>query len=164
MKSLFVAASISVFKATNIRSTVGLIAALALVSMTVGCGNGLADVRGLVTVEGESLTGGDDVRGTIYFYPEGGTGAPAVGILDSEGRYRISTGTKTGVAPGAYAVSISATRIVQSEGGTPSGRPITDRKFADPRQSGLRVEVGPGSNEFDFDVEKVKPVKKRRRR
>jgi len=135
----------------------------ALLATISGCGNSLSKVSGQVTMAGEPIAGGDGVRATVYFYPEGGIGTPAIGILDSDGRYEIATGSQTGMEPGAYVVTISATQIIPSKGGgAPSGRRITAPKYGDPKQSGFRVEVGKGSNEFDFDLEP--PVKQRRRR
>ena len=115
----------------------------------------MATVSGLVTVDGQPLAGGDEVRATIYFSPEGGTGAPAIGLLDGSGAYEMSTGSKSGMQPGAYVVTISATKIIppKEAGEAPSGKPLTSRKYADPRKSGFRVEVEPGSNTFDFDLE-----------
>lgn len=120
-----------------------------------GCGNGLASVRGEVSLDGEPLKGGGDVRAMVYLYPEGGSGAPAVGLVDESGKYSVTTGTKEGVEPGSYLVSISASQLVGEEKvGVPrAGRRITPPHYADPRQSDLRVEVAPGSNEFDFALD-----------
>lgn len=56
--------------------------------------------------------------------------------------------------PGEYMVGISAKKIHPPD--TPGGltRPelVTPRKYAQPEQSGFRVEVKPGSNTFDFDL------------
>jgi hypothetical protein len=133
-----------------------------LVVATSGCGNGLARVSGQVTLDDQPLAGGQDVRGTVYFYPEAGTGAPAVGLLDSSGKYSLNTGTKKGIKPGAYKVTISATRIIAASqaGEAPSGRPITPRHYADPAKSGFRVDVSKGSNTFDFALESnAKPTR-----
>ncbi len=99
-----------------------------------GCGNSLAKVDGLVQVDGQPLAGGENVRATIYFYPEGGSGAPAIGLLNSDGRYDISTGSKTGIQPGAYVVTISATQIVPAKqvGEAPTGRPLTAQSTPTP--------------------------------
>ncbi|WP_425399157.1 hypothetical protein [Aeoliella sp.] len=116
-----------------------------------------------MTLDGQPLVGGDAVRATVYYYPEGGSGAPAVGLLDDAGRYEIATGSKSGVQPGAYIVTVSATKIIppKQPGEAPTGRPLTARKYADPRQSGFRVEVEPGSNTFDFDLESQSQMRRR---
>ena len=136
------------------------------VTAVTGCGSGLANVTGQVTLDGQPIVGGSDVRGTIYLYPEGGLGAPASGILDEEGRYDISTGTRGGVAPGPYLVSISAIQIIppRIEGDAPGGRPLTPRKYANPNQSGYRVDVAAGSNTFDFALESDRRSKSTARR
>ena len=122
--------------------------------LVVGCGSGLADVSGTVTYDGQPLSGGGDVRGTVTFYPTDGSGAPAIGILDQSGHYELSTGAEKGAAPGSYSVAISATRVIIPEGGgTPSGRPITPRQYASAKASRLSAEVQPGRNTFDFALE-----------
>jgi len=141
-------------------------AAVVLLGAISGCGNGLASVSGVVTLDNEPLKGGGDVRAMVYLYPEGGTGAPAVGLVNEEGEYQVSTGTQRGVLPGPYLVSISASQLVgESVPGVPrSGRRITPARYADPRQSNLRIEVQEGSNTFDFALEPDPPPSKRSRR
>jgi len=120
-----------------------------------GCGRGLAEVEGTVTLDGAPLAGGSDVKGTVLFYPVGKSGAPGVGVLDANGRYKLSTGSQEGIEPGPYEVAISVTKIIMPKDptGTPGGRPITPRKYADPKQSGFRPEVQAGSNTFDFALD-----------
>ena len=145
---------------------IGLVGASALLPLLSGCGDGLANVSGQVTLNGSPLAGSDTVRGTVYFFPEGGTGAPAVGLVDGEGEYALSTGSKGGVSPGAYVVTVSATELIPPKiaGEAPGGRAITPRRYADPSQSGFRVDVAPGSNVFDFALEgEMKPTRGRRR-
>lgn len=124
-----------------------------------GCGDGLASVRGQVLLDGAPLTGGGDTRAMVYLYPEGGTGAPAVGLVDENGEFSVSTGAKRGVEPGAYLVTISASRLIGEDvPGVPrSAERLTPPKYADPRRSGLRVEVDEGSNEYEFAL-KSEPV------
>jgi hypothetical protein len=127
------------------------VALLCLVLLN-GCGRGLASVDGTVTLDGAKLAGGSDVRGTVFFYPDGQSGAPGIGILDANGHYELMTGSQAGVAPGQYSVAISATRIIMPKDrtGMPGGKPMTPRKYADPKQSGFHADVQPGSNTFDF--------------
>ena len=118
-----------------------------------GCDSGLATVSGTVTLDGAPIAGGPDVRGTVTFMRADGSGTPAIGILDENGRYELSSGKKWGVPPGAYAVAIVATRIIIPEpGATPSGRPITPRRYASAKDSGLTADVKPGDNTLDFPL------------
>lgn len=130
---------------------------LLILPAILGCGNGLAQVTGTVTLDGQPLRGGGDVRAMVYLHPEGGTGAPAVALIDESGQYRVSTGAESGVLPGPYLVSISASQLTGDDAvGVPrSGRRITPDRYADPRTSGLRIDVGAGENTYDFELEFV---------
>lgn len=120
----------------------------------VGCGNGLSSVDGTVTLDGAPLAGGAGVKASVGFYPDGQPGAAGIGILDSDGHYKLMVGSQEGIPPGKYTVAISATRIIMPKEptGTPGGEPITPRKYADPRQSGFHADVQPGSNTVDFSL------------
>ncbi|MEX2308591.1 MAG: hypothetical protein WD738_13400 [Pirellulales bacterium] len=113
----------------------------------------MASVHGTVTLDGKPIAGGADVRGMVTFYPIGGKGVPAVGIIDGNGRYEMSTVSEIGVAPGSYDVAVSATRIIIPEpGATPSGKPITPRRYTSSKESNLHAEVQPGRNTIDFEL------------
>jgi hypothetical protein len=131
-----------------------LLMLLALV-WTIGCGSDLASVSGTVTLDGQAISGGPELRGTVYFSPAEGSGASAAGILDSSGRYTLSMGSTEGIRPGKYVVAISATKLIpaRTPGGMPGGQLITPRKYSNARDSGLEAEVQPGSNTFDFALE-----------
>ena len=128
-----------------------LIALLALSSVT-GCGDGLATVSGTVTLDGKPIAGGHRMYGTVNFYPESGSGVPAVGIIDESGRYELRSGSREGVEPGAYLVGIAVKKITMPT--TPQGMPqptlITPKKYASVMESGFRKEVAPGRNTFDI--------------
>jgi hypothetical protein len=127
---------------------------LLLTAVLTGCGDGSASVSGRLTLDGQPLAGSNQVRATVMFYPESG-GAPAAALADEQGRYRLATGARMGLAPGNYLVVISATESEPStsEADTPKKRVITPAKYADPKQSGFRAEVKPGNNTFDFDMQ-----------
>lgn len=118
----------------------------------VGCSDGLATVSGTITLDGQPIAGGPRMYGTVNFYPESGSGVPAVGIIDGSGRYELKSGSRDGVEPGAYLVGIAVKKITMPT--TPEGMPqptlITPKKYASVTESGLREEVKPGSNLFDF--------------
>lgn len=125
------------------------------VLVIAGCGKGFSTVSGTVTLDGQPLVCDKDVHGTIQFYPEGGAGAPAVGQIDGQGQYTLSTGSSRGVQPGRYVVTIAATRIIPpaSPGEAPGGQAVTPAKYASPKKSEWHVEVKPGSNSFSFNME-----------
>jgi hypothetical protein len=127
-----------------------------------GCGKNLAQVSGTVTVDGQPLRSVDGVKATVYFQPENG-GPSGVGPIDAEGQYTLSTGSQDGVPPGEYLVTCSATRIISSStpGGTPTGKRITDPKYASAKTSGLRFSVKEGDNQFDIALESPKASTRR---
>src|SRR4051794_14457355 len=88
------------------------IALVACLLGLVGCGTGLSSVSGTVTLDGAPLAGGTGVDATVGFYPDGQPGAPGIGYLDSNGHYKLMVGSQEGIAPGKYAVAISATKII----------------------------------------------------
>jgi len=129
------------------------IALLAILSTSIiGCGSGLSSVSGTVTLDGKPLAGNDKLSGTVQFSPEAGRGATAVGNLDQNGRYHLSTGSRVGVLPGRYLVSVSAVEIIPPKvaGEAGSGRLATPPRYADAKTSGFTAEVSSGSNSFDY--------------
>jgi hypothetical protein len=118
----------------------------------VGCGSNLSSVSGTVTLDGKPLAGSDKLSGTVQFSPEDGRGTIAVGNLDQSGRYNLSTGSRVGVLPGKYLVSVSAVEIIPPKiaGEAGSGRLTTPPRYADAKSSGFTAEVAPGRNTFDY--------------
>lgn len=76
--------------------------------LAVGCGSGdrgLVPVEGQVTIDGKPIT-----SGRIEFFPE--SGRPAIGNIDSEGRYQLQTYEPgDGAKPGNYRVAITSQLI-----------------------------------------------------
>jgi hypothetical protein len=125
---------------------------LALVTWA-GCGSGLSSVSGQLTLDGQPLARSEQVQITIMFYPESGSGAPAAGIVDESGRYRLSTGRQDGIAPGEYVVTLAAVEVKPSAPGRPANkRVITPLRYTNPKLSDLRAAVQPGRNTLDFDL------------
>ncbi|HEY4234111.1 MAG TPA: hypothetical protein VGM76_11835 [Lacipirellulaceae bacterium] len=120
-----------------------------------GCGNDLAQVSGQITVDGQALHGGSgDVRVTVKFQPVSGFGADAMGIADENGNYFLGTGSKTGIPPGDYYVTCSASELIRTKGtnAVQGGRALTDPKYANAKTSGLKFTVQPGNNEFNIPL------------
>jgi hypothetical protein len=128
-----------------------LCAVLAL-PMIAGCGNGLANVSGTVTLGGEPVVGGPQVYGTVTFCRDDGGGASAVGVIDASGRYTLMTGAQPGIEPGSYLVGVAVKKITlpATRDAMPLATLVTPRKYASVTESGLREDVKPGSNTFDF--------------
>ena len=128
--------------------------ALLLASCIAGCGSGLASVGGTIMLDDKPMAGGRDLRVTVLFVPESGSGATGAALVDSDGRYYLSTGAKSGIQPGNYLVAISAVEVIRSkdESAPPGSRPLTAQHYADPKLSGFRAAVQPGSNTFDFNL------------
>jgi hypothetical protein len=118
----------------------------------IGCGNGLATVHGIVTLDGKPLAGSEHLRGTVKFSPEDGHGTMAIGYVDETGRYELSSGSRIGLVPGKYLVTVSAVEIIPSKipGGAPSGRAASPPRYADAKTSGFTADVARGHNTFDY--------------
>jgi hypothetical protein len=107
-------------------------------------------VEGKVTYQGQPLT-----KGTVTFQPDGGR--PAVGEIQPDGTYRLSTfGDKDGAIPGNHKVMIVSntgdpTKMPSSPGYvTPKG--LIPKKFADVNTSGLEAAVSKDKKAYDFDL------------
>jgi hypothetical protein len=123
----------------------------ATLGVSGGCGNSLASVAGKVTLDGEPIRGGEDVRATVYFNPAGSGGVAAVGLVDENGEYRLATGSEAGVPPGEYKVTFTAAQLVRNAaGGAPGGKRISPPRYAVADTSGLSFTVEPGSNTYDL--------------
>ena len=129
-----------------------------------GCGSSLAKVSGTVTVDGQPLRGGNDVRVTIQFEPASGSGPMGFGHADENGVYTVSTGSKSGLPPGEYFVACSAVQLIPAKDPSmaPGGRRLTDMKYASARTSGLKLTVQPGSNQFDIPLQGAAKTSPRR--
>lgn len=118
---------------------------LAFVALTLfGCG-GEPTLSGTVTLDGEPLT-----KGEITFV---GDGLPtAYGTIGTDGSYAAKSGAQKTLKAGNYRVAIGAYEQVPSgsQFAPPSKKLITPRKYSNAAESGLTVEVEPGSNQQDF--------------
>lgn len=142
------------FSLTFSRALIGI---SALCALTTGCGNGLGQVSGTITLDGQPLVCRDGVMATVMFQPASGSGVSAVGHLDAEGRYQVMSGSQAGLAPGEYAVTCAVNQVIPSTtGGDASGKALSDPRFANGQTSGLRFTVQPGANEFNLAIESPK--------
>lgn len=119
-----------------------------------GC-SGQPTVTGSVTLDGKPLQSIGDVRGSVVFSPLDSGAPPARASIDENGRYDVFTGSKRGVAPGEYGVTVNAIRVIPPavEGSEPGAERLLPAKYGSPRTSGLSLSVTPGSNSFDIALE-----------
>lgn len=145
----------------------GFLAAVlsALLLGSVGCGGPsdqpeLGQVTGTVTLDGQPLSGV-----AVVFQPD--NGRPASGRTDAEGRYELTyiretLGTKIGrnrveIAPDEDAEEADTEDVANPDAQQPSARPIKSGKRVVPARyntnSELEVDVKPGDNTFDFELQ-----------
>lgn len=122
----------------------GAVAALA-VALLCGCGNSLeSKVSGRVTLNDKPLT-----RGMVSFYPA--QGPAAVGSIQSDGTYTISTGRGEGLHPGEYVVTVFANEPPPPDESVP-GKIITPAIYNDKATSPLKFTVAAGNNVIDLPL------------
>lgn len=126
-----------------------------MVTGATGCGGGLPGrINGTVTLDGQPLA-----AGLVTFLPAG-SGAVAYGAINAEGRYAIQTGSKGGLEPGEYVVTVAANApplaASPPQGGPKYAEPmlllITPRRYADRQSTPLRATVTAGSQTIDFEL------------
>ncbi len=131
---------------------VGLLFLFAVVAATTGCGNGLPQVAGQVTLDGQPVKGGKEgARVLIQFLPANGVGPNGVGLADENGNYNVGTGSKFGVPPGDYLVTCSVSESSKASAAA-ANHNVADPKFGDAKTSGLRCTVASGRNRFDIPL------------
>ena len=110
----------------------------------------VADVSGLVTLDGEPLAGAD-----VQFVPDasaGTEGAPGVGFTDESGRYELTTAKVRGAIIGRHKVRVEARGEPQSEWDSLPPL-ITPERYSDPETSGLAFDVtAGGANEINLEL------------
>lgn len=130
-------------------------------ALLCGCGVGpsdspeLGDVSGTITVDGKPKA-----NLTVSYLPENGNGRPASGTTDENGYYELRYSfTETGTKVGKNVVRISSLEPESDDDGD-----LTDAaEFVDPIPAKyntqaadnpeMNVNVKPGNNEFDFNVD-----------
>ena len=106
-----------------------------------GCGNGLAQVSGQVTLDGQPLHGGNgDIRVTVQFQPASGVGATAIGLADENGNYEIGNGLPNGNSAGRISCHLLRERARSIEESEAARLPTACRSKICERQD-VRLEI-----------------------
>jgi hypothetical protein len=131
-----------------------LAVALLLTALLAGCGGGTYPVEGqLVWKDGSPAK---ELEGSFVLFelPEKQTSAK--GTIQADGSFRLTTNKPNdGALPGEHTV------LVVEIGRKPLGGPdatalapgAMDARFSDPRTSGLKATVNPGTNKITLTVE-----------
>jgi hypothetical protein len=112
--------------------------------LVTGCGGGLSEVTGKVTLDGKTVPGLE-----VRFEPKDpNIGTTAIGYTKADGTYQLHyPGDKTGAPAGEYKVKISGGET-EGESDRPPVR--VARKYNS--ASELTATVTPGENTINFDV------------
>ena len=132
------------------------LAALALLAGSTGCGNGQYPVSGrVVYVDGSPVTEGLVVGEAAV----DGKQVMAQGDVNPDGTFRWGTRRPgDGARPGKYRVVVIPRALGDAE--TAKGvLPAIDRKFSNPKTSGIDFEVKETSNRLDITVTRPKRAK-----
>lgn len=122
-----------------------------LLTALTGCDSSGGKVSGKVTIDGAPLTKGD-----ISFAPVE-AGPIATGKIDAGGNYTLNVGTKKGIPPGKYRVTIVAVEAVPASPENPMPLPklLTPAKYNNSETSELTAEVKAGSNSIPFELKSM---------
>ena len=104
-------------------------------------------VSGTVTFDGRPLK-----TGTVTFLPIG-NGPVGYGTVQSNGSYRVRTGTESGLPPGEYRVTVVATGPIPkptAENPEPLPESLIPNKYGSPTASGLRYTVTDSGGHYDI--------------
>ncbi len=134
--------------------------AFALLAFTLGCGEKMATISGIVELDGKPMSLADNVRGTVMFQPASRQGATLNGTIEYAGKFELLAGTESQVRPGVYIATVSAAEVLPSkqDSAQPEGRRITPDKYASSSESGLRVVIKPGKNHVVLELKSEQPT------
>lgn len=118
--------------------------ALAVLVLTLaGCDKGPA----LVPVSGQVLIDGQPLKyGTVQVIPT--EGRPAVGKLDTEGRFKLVTDEREGCVKGTHTVAISAVEPLSEY----ENREHAPAKYASALTSGLTVTIDGPKDDLKIEL------------
>jgi len=127
----------------------GMLYCLAAIVNLSGCGK---DTITLVQVEGKVMLGekllatDSHTTGTVVLHPDKSKGNVSLeeprGPIDSEGKFKIATGTKPGAAPGWYKVTVDAAKVIDPKNPYHSASGfLMPERYLDKETSKLALEV-----------------------
>ena len=141
---------------TSVRFLLALkLSAVWFCPLMVGCGGHPATVEGTITLDGQRLVP-EGANGGVVFRPMAG-GPLANAHFSPDGTYVLNTGTQAGLPLGALSGNDFCHGSFASplpDGTQMPGKQLSAEQYRDKDRTEFEVEVEPGSNRFDFDVER----------
>jgi hypothetical protein len=121
-----------------------VVTAIIGVMLLPGCDDdGMASVSGLVTLDGQPLSGA-----LVQFRPASKAERPALGATDNRGKYKLATSRNIlKVYPGSYTVNISKRKEI---GDFSEGNELLPARYNSATE--LRVDVPAGDSTLDFPL------------
>jgi hypothetical protein len=141
--------------------TIGVLVVAAVLTTAIGCSKTekLIEVRGKVFIGTEPVKGG---TGYVTFHPDASKGnkslEEAVGEIQPDGTYVLSTREQAGVALGWYHIAVNYSEVLDPQNPYVTKWLMPDpKKFGDWQRSGLAVEVVADPQPGHYDI-KLPPV------
>jgi hypothetical protein len=145
-----------IMRSMSVRGVVAVVCGVCLMVISGCSGSGLVPITGTVMVDGSPAEGAvllfhptDDPRGTV-----------ATGVVEADGRYKLVSNMREGVAPGKYKVSISwpdpkvqPTESQKMMGTVEPGPDLLKGKYATRESTTLTAEITGSTKEIPpFDL------------
>jgi hypothetical protein len=129
----------------------GALLCVMAVVLAAGCSRSSQEsqVSGNVSLDGQQIG-----PGIIVFAPVD-HGTPAIGPIDGDGSYSMSTSHEVGLSAGKYKVGISIREMptnVKRGDRLPPGKLLIPERYEDSATSGLEFDVAPGTNTIDIEL------------
>jgi hypothetical protein len=130
---------------------------VAVVGSLWGCApqEALVPVTGKVMVDGKAMT-----TGNLSFRPDKAGGNASLSEphaeIGADGTYTVITDKRKGAPVGKFFVLITADEGIDPKNPSATPKSLLDRKYADPSNPILKVEVTatPKDGQYDFDLKK----------
>lgn len=135
---------------SRVKTDYGRLVVLPLMLVVAGCGPShdaeLADVQGIVTLDGQPVTAG-------YVYVTPSKGRLAKGAIQSDGSFVLGTYEESDGAPvGEHPVTVLPPPAVEGAA-PPSGERMIPARYAQAKTSGLVAKVDPsGTNDLQLEL------------
>jgi hypothetical protein len=127
------------------------VTSVVLLAVIGGCANELASVSGQVTLDGQPLPSG--ANGGVVFHPP--SGSPSYGVVNGEGKYRVKTGSTSGLRPGHYQVTLTLLSPLPPrlpDGTQKPGQVLSAPALNELGNGAMEIDVRRGANVVNVDA------------